>query len=718
MPKLKIANEALAGSIENERMRSEARLRSVIEAAPNAMLMVGEKGLITLVNAEAEILFGYDRCELLNKPTEILIPDRFRAQHRALRSSFFKHPAARAMGDGRGLFGLRKDGTEVPVELGLNPLQIDEGTFALASVIDISSRLNTERLLRAEGANRLRRSILDTIPFSVIATDLEGRIVSSNPAAERLLGYGRQELVGLSCLSIYETQELEERSRNLSRQLEQHISSDFSVIIASGQPAHGDESEWTYIRRQGDGIPVNVAIAALRDDGGSITGFLQVAYDITQRKRAEGLIRHLAHHDALTGLPNRALMLDRLDMAIRTSVRHGGQVAVLMLDLDHFKNVNDTLGHHIGDRLLLEVAERLKRCVRDVDTVARLGGDEFVIVLAEGESRSAFTPILKRIVDSLNDPSRVDGFDFLVTASVGASLYPTDGLDTDDLLKFADQAMYKAKSLGRSQYQWFDRSLMKLAEDHLALGGALLRAINEDTLTVNYQPFVCLSTGAVEGMEALVRWQHDGVDIPPERFIPVAEQAGLMVRLSDWVLRTACRQGVEIQAATGRALMLSVNVASGQFRDRGWLDMVESALSESGFPAGNLEIEITEGTLMRNPDEAAAILHALQKLGLRVVVDDFGTGYSSLSYLTRFPVDKIKIDRSFVRGLGVNIADEAITSAIIAMAQTLKMTVTAEGVESEEQLQFVRGRGCDQAQGFLYSKAVPAEAFAALYKRL
>ncbi|MFI4979496.1 MAG: EAL domain-containing protein [Nevskiales bacterium] len=698
-----------------ERKRAEERLRLVVEAAPNAMLMVNAEGEIVLVNSQVEKLFGHTRQDLLGQRIEMLIPERFRGHHAHFRDSFFSQPDARAMGAGRDLYGLKKDGSEVPIEIGLNPLHTGDGHFVLASVIDITERLQADKLQRAAQMNTLRQSILDSLPFSIIAISTEGIILTVNPAGERLLGYARQELVGQSALMIHDAQELKRRAGELSLQVGIVIPANFQVIVASGSQDVADEREWTYVRKDGVRLPVNVAITAMRDDAGKVSGFLKVAYDITQRKQAEAFIRHMAHHDALTGLPNRMLLLDRLEMAIRQAQRHGSQLAVLMMDLDHFKRVNDLLGHPIGDQLLLNISNRLKNRMREIDTVARLGGDEFVLVLTDVRRREDLQPVASAIIKAISAPMFIDGHELLVTPSIGGCMFPVDGGDATTLLKNADTAMYHAKSAGRNNFQWFTQSMLKQTEEKLALGTALRRAIESGELSIHYQPEVSLRDGRVTGMEALARWTNarQGT-VSPDRFIPVAEETGLILQLGEWVLRTACHECAAIEQRMGRRIMLAVNVSTRQFQQKEWPQIVRSALEESGLGADSLEIEITESMLMQNPEESAEMLRALRRLGVTVVVDDFGTGYSSLSYLTRFPIDKIKIDRSFIRDLATDAADAAIINAIIAMAHSLNIRVVAEGVETEQQQHYLQQRGCDQAQGFHYSKAVAAGDFEAL----
>lgn len=706
---------AIAARQRAEASAEERRLRLVIEAAPNAMVMVDRHGTIILVNTQTERLFGYSRAELLGQTVEMLVPQRFRANHAGYRDSFFAHPDARSMGAGRDLHGLRKDGGEVPIEIGLNPLQMPEGDCVLASIIDITERLNADKLFRAAQADRLRQSILDSLPFSTIATDVDGLILSANPAAARLLGYERRELVGHPILMLHDAGELERRAIELSQQGGGVMPPDFQAIVASGSLGTVDEREWTYLCKGGARLPVNIAITTLRDDAGKVNGFLAVAYDITARMRAEASIRHMAHHDALTGLPNRVLLLDRLEMAIHLAERHKTKLAVLMIDLDHFKRVNDSLGHQIGDLLLLTISKRLLGSVREVDTVARLGGDEFVVLLTEVSSRESLVPVIGGLTKAIATAMSLEGHELAVTASIGGCMFAQDGSDASTLLKNADTAMYHAKTAGRSNFQWFTNAMLLRTEEKLALGTALRRAIENNELAIHYQPKISLAGRCVIGMEALVRWNSAKLGaVSPDRFVPIAEETGLILELGEWVLRTACRECAGIKRTSGRDLVLAVNVSPRQLQQKDWTRILQDALRGSGIDPASLELEITEGMLMQNPEECIEMLGAIRKLGVAVVVDDFGTGYSSLSYITRFPIDKIKIDRSFVRDLATDAADAAIINAIIAMAHSLGIRVIAEGVETEQQHHYVLERGCDEAQGFLYSQAVPADRVGAL----
>jgi len=560
----------------------------------------------------------------------------------------------------------------------------------------------------------LRQYGLHSLPVSVIVTAVDGTITAVNPTAERLLGYRGEELIGRPVLLLHEPDELRRCAAELSQQLGVAMTEGFQAMIAAVNCEGGEPREWTYLRQDGGRVPVTLAVNPLLDIEGAVGGFLMVAHDITTRKRAEAYIRRMAHYDALTGLPNRTLLLDRLEVAVRQARRKGEMLAVLMLDLDHFKRINDTLGHQAGDQLLLNVGRRIQQCLREADTVARFGGDEFVVVLSDVRGREELATAVSDMAEAVSRPLTVEQHELVVTPSIGGCLFPDDGNDASSLLRRADAAMYQAKSAGRSNLQWFTPQMLQQTEERLALGNALRRALDSREFSIHYQPEIALADGRVVGMEALLRWHRGsrGV-IGPDRFVPVAEETGVIVQLGEWVLRTACRQCAQMQAELGAPLMLAVNVSPRQFQRRSLLDTVRRALDESQFDPRHLELEITEGVLMQDLDESAGLLDALRRLGVTVVIDDFGTGYSSLSYLTRFPVDKLKIDRSFVRDLNSDSADAAVINAIIAMAHSLGIRVIAEGVENQGQQDYLQQRGCDEAQGYHFSGAVSARDFTA-----
>ncbi len=453
--------------------------------------------------------------------------------------------------------------------------------------------------------------------------------------------------------------------------------------------------------------------------GEEITGRVWSFRDITERKVAEARILQMAQQDALTKLPNRMLLMDRLEQAIEHARRAGNQVAVMMLDLDHFKHVNDSLGHHVGDELLLAVVERLKRCIRRSDTLARMGGDEFVVVLSDIKNKEDVTLVAMKMLAQLSKTLTVGTHELTATASIGICLYPDDGNDPNTLMKQADAAMYKAKEMGRGNFQWFNSEMLLAAEERLDLEGALRRALAHNEFVLQYQPVISVGRGQVVGMEALLRWQHPkrGM-LGPESFIMLAEETGLIGPIGEWALRKACAEAKLMQEQMGAPLVISVNISSRQFRQLNLVDVVKSALSSSGLPANTLVLEITESVLATNTMETVKILESIRELGVRVAIDDFGTGYSSLSYITRFPIDILKIDQSFIRDIIDDENDAAIAVAIIAMAHSLGMEVIAEGVEKLEQLVFLVERGCDKAQGFYFSQAVAADKFVPLAEAL
>lgn len=684
------------------------RFRAIVEASPNAILVVDSAGIICVVNSQAERLFGYERNELLGKALEMLVPARIRSRHTQTRSTYFASPEVRSMGAGRDLFGLRKDGVEVPIEIGLSPLQTAGERFVLASIIDISKRKELDTLVREAHADALRDSILKSLPSSVIATDTEGRIVAVNPAAERLLGYGREELIGQPVLMLHDRAELQRRATEISKVYENGVAIDFHAFIEAGSADSSDGREWIYCRRDGTPVPVQIALTTLRGPTDQISGFLAVANDITERKRAEASIRYMADHDALTGLPNRNLLIDRLGMAMRQATRSQTQVALLLLDLDQFKQVNDSLGHHIGDELLLAVARRILAQVRSVDTVARLGGDEFVVVVTDVTSKDELHDLVEQISKAVSMPLTLDRYELHVTPSIGGCVFPQDGEDAGTLLKKADVAMYRVKASGRGSFKWFTESMMLESQEKLLIGNSMRHALDRGEFALCFQPKISLTTGRIIGSEALLRWRNDrNENILPTRFVPIAEDTGLIVSLGEWVLETACRHCVDMQKQMQRPLAVAVNVSSRQFTEKNWLQFVLRTLSECGLRPEDLELEITESILMQNTEEAAALLGAFRDRGIRIVVDDFGTGYSSLSYLTRFPIDKIKIDRSFVRDMVTDAKDAAVVNAIIAMSKKLDIEVVAEGVETADQQQYLIAQACDEAQGFYYSKGLP-----------
>jgi diguanylate cyclase (GGDEF)-like protein/PAS domain S-box-containing protein len=555
------------------------------------------------------------------------------------------------------------------------------------------------RALRATEAGH--RAVVESSAEGILTINPQGIVLSFNHAAERMFGFAASEVIG----------------RNVAMLMPERYRARHDGLVADFQSGGnrnivGLRREVTGLRRDGEEFPMSLAIGIVDDDG-PVQRLVGVVADITETKRQEQHIRHLAEHDALTQLPNRTLLQDRLEVAIAQAHRTAMTVGVMMVDLDHFKRINDSLGHEIGDQVLLQIAARLKACVRDSDTVARMGGDEFVTLVDSSGDDDAIARIASDIVAAISAPLLVGKHELHLSASVGVSCYPSDGADVATLLKNADTAMYHAKSAGRGHYQMFSAEMMRRAHRKLELESAMRKALTSGQFLMHYEPQVCMRTGALLGAEALIRWQHpERGMIPPAEFIPVAEDTGQIVAIGDWTLRTVCAEARKMQLRLGLSLSISVNLSPRQFAQPNLTDVIEAACREGGLDPQFLVLEITEGTLLKRSEQILATLDRLRYLGIRIAVDDFGTGYSSLAYITRFPVDLLKIDRSFVRDIVDDPADAAIANAIIAMAHSLGIAVVAEGVETAEQLALLRERNCDAAQGWYFGKGMTAASFA------
>ncbi|MBI3529210.1 MAG: EAL domain-containing protein [Betaproteobacteria bacterium] len=483
--------------------------------------------------------------------------------------------------------------------------------------------------------------------------------------------------------------------------------------------AHKPFYDLTFKRMGDDGSLHYVQISGrpIFDEQGRFNGYRGIAKDITERIAAEERIQYLAYHDGLTALPNRSMFSQLLNHGIDHARRYNKGLAVLFLDLDRFKNINDTLGHEAGDALLQEVGKRLKYCVRQSDTVARLGGDEFVILLEELSEPGRVATVAGKILSAIVKPFQMLGQEFRVTASIGISIYPEDGQDEQTLMKNADIAMYHAKEEGKNNFQFHSERMDTHSFERLALESSLRRALERNEFQLHYQAKLDLVTGQMTGMEALIRWQHPDLGmVSPLQFIPLAEETGLIVPIGKWVLKTACLQNKVWQKEGLPPLCVAVNLSARQFADENLLADIAAILKETAMNPAFLELEITESMIMHNVDKAVQTLTQLKTLGIRLAIDDFGTGYSSLSNLKRFPIDTLKVDRSFIRDLPGDSEDKAITTAIIAMGKSLNMSLVAEGVETQEQAEFLRAHACDQFQGYYFSKPVDKDKFGELLR--
>ncbi len=557
------------------------------------------------------------------------------------------------------------------------------------------TRLNRYRQLLEERAKFER--LIELSPDGILLVDARGMIQLANPAMRRMLhaenGYSLNATNWMVCIAPDERE---------------HCRTYVSRVIAN--PMEVAHAETVLLRSGGERIPVEVVAGHIAWQGRPMAQL--IVRDITERKQTEEQLRVLAYHDALTGLPNRSLFHTLLNQALAKGRRTQRMGTVLLIDLDRFKNVNDTLGHAVGDLLLKNVAARLSGCLRESDAVARLGGDEFAVLLEEMPQSADGATVAEKIMGVLTAPFDLAGHEIFVTASIGISVFPNDGQDVQAILKNADTALYRAKEQGRNSYAFYTADMHADALRRMQLENGLRRALERQEFRVFYQPRVALNTGQVLGMEALLRWQHPELGlVPPGQFIGLAEETGLIVPIGEWVLRTACAQTKAWQAAGFPHLRLSANISGREFRQPDMVEKVKQALEDTGLEPQVLELELTESILIEVSEETLAKLQALKRTGVHLSIDDFGTGYSSLEYLSRFPVDRLKIDQAFVRDISGDADNGAIIRAIIAMAHGLDIKVTAEGVETAEQLGFLRTYRCDEMQGYYFGAPVPPDQF-------
>lgn len=546
-------------------------------------------------------------------------------------------------------------------------------------------------------AHNYLESIFTSVPDVVIVFDGTGRILDCNPSSSAILGYEKKYLLGINFKNIFS--DLVEAAEMLAE------------LRSTGKIM---EREVCFLLREGPGVPFSISISSLPLDQNSGTKFICIAHSIAKRKEAEDKITALAYSDHLTGLPNRALFFDRFEQAIAIAKRNNSQMALLFFDLDHFKDINDTLGHHAGDLLLKAVASRLSAILRTSNSFARLGGDEFAFLCTTITQAQDAGVVASKIIDLFQQPFEVDGNVVFTSASIGVVIYPDDGANSQTLLKNADLAMYSAKEKGRKTFSYFSNELNMKAQERADIEIGLRQALRLNQLTLLYQPQVELGSNRVFGLEALCRWVHPEFgNIPPDKFIPVAEQTGMIRQIGDWVLNSACQQCAEWHK-TGLFLSIAVNVSISQLQFSDFPDRVKDALRKSGLPPEYLELEITESLLMNSAEESMDMLSRLKSIGIKIAIDDFGTGYSSLSYLNKFSLDRIKIDKSFVREITVRDDSAQIVKAIVAIGHSLGLKVIAEGIETEEEQELLFRLSCDEAQGYLYSMPIPAPEVAPL----
>jgi len=683
---------------------ANAQRKAVLDAATRVSIIATDPhGVITVFNSGAERMLGYAAADVIGirNVTEIHL-DTELVQH-ARRLAFelgerlhgFDVLVRRAAREGleeREWTYIRNDGEPIIVLLSVTALRDEFGNLAgyLHVGTDVTERKHADETLRQQTA--AMTASMDGIGI------LDGRLDFTyvNDALAKLFGYpAPKDIVGRSICDLYEPPE---QVRFIT------------TVVPLVQQRGRWRGEATGLRSDGSLFPQEISLTSI--EGG---GMVAVVRDITERTYAEEQIKHLAYHDALTTLPNRLLFKDRVSVAISHAQRHEARVAVLFLDLDRFKVINDSLGHNIGDQLLQAVAARVQSCVRDSDTVARLGGDEFTLLLPELTHAEDAALVAQKILEAVRYPFHIEGREFYITTSIGISIFPEDGVDAETLIKSADTAMYQAKEQGRDNYQLFNAVVNAKALQRISLEHGLRRALSHHELAVHYQPIFDFRTGRITGMEALLRWTHPEMGaIGPATFIPLAEAIGVMIPIGTWAMRTACAQAKKWHEAGFNTLSLAVNLSVCQLQQPDLVGIVREILSETGLQARLLELEITESTAMQSPEASIRTLYELKKLGIRISLDDFGTGHSSLAYLKRFPIDTLKIDQSFVRDITRDPDTAAIVTAIIAMGHSLRLKVIAEGVEFTDQATFLKRCSCDQMQGYLINAPMPAAELTAI----
>ena len=691
-----IARDLTPRKRDAEQLRLQA---ASLEAAANAIVITDYEGKIVWVNRAFTAMTGYSKEEVLGKDPRLLKseeqPESYYAElWSTISSGKIWHSE---------LVNRRKDGTTYTEEMTITPIAQNVGqanwSHFIAIKQDITERKRAEEELYR--AHQMLQTVLNTIPQRVFWKDLNCTYVGCNRAFATDAGLNNPaEIIGKSDFELA-----------WSGTADRYRADDKRIMEQGSTKLNFDEPQ---SRADGSLLWLRTSKLPLWDREGKVIGVIGTYEDITERKVAEDRVKFLAFYDALTELPNRALLQDRLSKALANARRQKDRVALLFLDLDRFKDTNDSLGHSLGDLLLQNVAERLKRCAREQDTVARLGGDEFLIVLTNVKEIADASVAAERFMQAMTAEFVVQGHSLSINCSVGISMFPEHGTDGEILIKNADAAMYSAKESGRNNFRFFTEDMNAQGVERLTLGNGLRLALDKKELFLVYQPQVDIVSGKIIGLEALLRWQHPTLGlVPPDKFIRIAENCGLIVPIGEWVVRTACRQARKWQDEGLPAVSIAINVSAVQFRQEDFCELIRRVLHETGLAPQYLELELTEGLLLANADVTFSVLQELKAMGLTLAIDDFGTGYSNFNYLRQFRVSKLKIDRVFIRDVALNPDDATITTAIISMAKSLRLKVIAEGVENEAQMSFLRAHQCDEIQGYYFSKPLSVDKVAA-----
>lgn len=598
----------------------------------------------------------------------------------------------------------RKDGSLYHVQAYIHPIKYNNVDAFVIFDTDITNMIDLEM------KHKMQSTILDHIHDSVISINQEGKVISSNKGTTRLLGYKEEDIIGQSISLVYDI----------------HNALTFEDIQKRMRSREQFDIEAYLTTMSGERIICNISVTTMRDEASNLEGIVLYSQDITDKKEAERLLKeqserfaHQANHDTLTNLPNRTLFKDRLNQTIASSNRNNEMFALLFIDLDQFKKINDSLGHHVGDEVLIEAAKRLKSALREEDTLARLGGDEFTVILKNIKSIQAASVVANKIINNMREKMIINGHPLYLSSSIGISIYPNDSTNEHDLLKFADTAMYKAKDDGRDNFQFYASEMTTLAFERVVMESSIRMAIALEQFIVYFQPQINPQDDSLVGMEALVRWQHPQLGlIPPGKFIPIAEETGLIIEIDKIVMRKAMEQFSRWYQAGYKPGVLALNLSMKQLSSSNFVTDLYKMMNNTDFKAKWLELEITEGQVMQNPEASIEKLNQLSGIGVELAIDDFGTGYSSLAYLKKLPLDKLKIDQSFVRDIPSDEEDMAITRAIIALAKSLNLKTIAEGVEDEAQKEFLMQNGCDTIQGYFYSRPLPPEQIEEMLRRI
>jgi len=691
--------EAERQRAEEALRRSEEKFRNILDSLDDAYYEVDLRGKPVYHNPAFSHMLGYDYDYRVgednrNRQTPEMSGVVFKAFNEVYRTGVSK--------SGQLWQYLHKDGSVINVEGSVLLVKDADGKpVGFRGILrNITERLRIDAALRESEARFRAMTNLSSDWYweqdsEFCFTRLESRAASEHDQPNPLLGRRIWE----STLHVQDAGGWDGFRATLAQR--QSFRDVIMQRIAPGRRAY-------YISMSGE---------PMYDSSGAFAGYRGISREITEQKVAEEHIHHMARHDSLTGLPNRMMFSSLLNVAIPTAARYKRNFAVMFIDLDRFKFINDTLGHEAGDTLLKEITARFRQTLRASDVIARLGGDEFVVLVQEVSDREHASAVARKMLSAAIKPMMLVGQECRVTASIGIAMYPSDGEDEQTLMKNADSAMYFAKEEGKNNFQFYSSAISTQSLERLTLESNLRRAMERNEFTLNYQAKLDLKTGGITGVEALLRWQNAEMgSVSPAKFIPVAEETGLIVHIGRWVLKTACEQNVAWQREGLPPINMAVNLSVRQFADENLLDDIANILAETGMTPGLLELEITEGMLIHNIDRAIKLLTAIKKLGVRLAIDDFGTGYSSLGQLKNFPIDTLKVDRSFIRDLATDSEDKAITSAIIAMGKTLSLTVVAEGVETIEQQTFLRDQACDEMQGYYFSKPIAATEFATLLR--